>query len=134
MEELASSVHLFDVESSLTAEAEMAYAKWEQPGPTMFVPAKGNAKGHAAAWWKAPFTIDRAEQPLFLELHGMTKGQVYVNGRHLSRYFVATPEGKAVAGQERYYVPGSWLKAGEANDLVLFDEHAANPSKVKLCH
>jgi hypothetical protein len=134
MEELASSVHFFDVEASLTADAEMSYAKWEQPSPTMFVPAKGNAKGHPLAWWKAPFTVDRLDQPLFLELHAMTKGQVYINGRHLCRYFVATADGKAVPGQDRYCVPPSWLKAGEPNDLVLFDEHSGHPSKVRLCH
>lgn len=134
LEELATSVHFFDVEGSITAGAEMSYAKWEQPGPTMFAPAKGNAKGHTPAWWRAPLSVDRTDQPLFLELPGMTKGQVYINGRHLCRYFVATGDGRAVPGQERYAVPPSWLKPGEPNDLVLFDEHGGNPAKVRLCH
>jgi hypothetical protein len=134
MEELASNVHFFDAEASITAEAEMSFAKWEQPGPTMYGPAKGAARSHAPTWWKAPFTTDRADQPLYLEPHGMTKGQVYVNGRHLCRYFVASGEGKGVPGQERYFVPASWLKAGEGNELVLFDEHGGNPAKVRLTH
>ena len=30
-EALADSVHFFDAEQSLTAEAEMSFAKWEPP-------------------------------------------------------------------------------------------------------
>ncbi len=70
--------------------------------------------------------------PLYLNLEGMTKGQVYVNGRHLGRYFVATAEGKAVPPQHQYLIPGAWLKAGEANEVVLFDEHEREPMQVKV--
>jgi hypothetical protein len=132
IEELSSTVRFFVVEGSITADAEMSYAKWEQPAATMFAPAKGNAKSHAPIWWRTTVSVARADQPLFLELPGMTKGQVYVNGRHLCRYFVATADGKAVPGQDRYVVPPSWLKVGEPNDLVLFDEHGGNAAKVRL--
>lgn len=133
MEELAGSVHFYDIEGSLTAEAEMSFAKWEQPGPTMYAPAKTPKNPHAPTWWKAPFTIDKPDQPIYLEPHGLTKGQIYINGRHLGRYFVASSEGKAVQGQDRYFIPGAWLKP-EGNELVLFDEHGGNPSKVRLTH
>ncbi len=59
----------------------------------------------------------------------MTKGQVFVNGRHLARYFVATPDGKSVGPQSRWFVPASWIKPGVDNEVVIFDEHGGNPSK-----
>ena len=62
----------------------------------------------------------------------MSKGQLYVNGRHVGRYWVATGSGKHVGPQTRWLIPQAWLKAGEENELVLFDEHGGNPAKVKL--
>jgi hypothetical protein len=65
---------------------------------------------------------------------GLTKGQWYVNGRHVGRYFVALANGKPVPPQDRYLVPAAWLKPGQPNELTVFDEHGASPSKVKLAH
>lgn len=48
---------------------------------------------------------------------------MFVNGRHLGRYFVATAHGKAVPPQESYYIPASWMRLGEENEVMLFDEH-----------
>ena len=64
----------------------------------------------------------------------MTKGQIYLNGKHVCRYFVATPDGKAIPPQQRYLLPDAWLHHGRENDLVLFDEHGAGPAKVRLTH
>jgi hypothetical protein len=36
--------------------------------------------------------------------------------------------------QDRYLVPAAWLKPGQPNELTVFDEHGASPSKVKLAH
>ncbi len=133
-EALAESVHFAEIEGSITGDSEMAFAKWEPPAPTMYAALRATAKPHAPTWWKASFSIDRADQPLYVDPAGMTKGQLYINGRHLGRYFVATSDGKAIAGQDRYYVPASWLKLGEPNEIVLFDEHGGNPAKVRLTH
>jgi len=133
MEALAGTVHFYDVEGSLTAEADMSFAKWEQPGATMYAAAKTPRNTHMPTWWKAPFTIDKPDQPIYLEPHGMTKGQIYINGRHLGRYFVATADGKAVPGQDRYFIPSAWLKP-EGNELVMFDEHGGNPARARVVH
>lgn len=125
--EVDKAVTFFEIDDSLTAKADWAFAKWEQPPASAFHASKG--KAHGPAWWRATLTLSACVSPLFLELDGLTKGQVFVNGRHLGRYFVATPDGKHVGPQTRWYVPASWLKAGAENEVVLFDEHGGNPAK-----
>jgi len=130
---LASCVRFDECVETLFAGASFAFAKWELPSAASF----GHGKGfkHTAGtpcWWKCTFTAQPADGPLALELAGLTKGQIYINGRHLSRYFVATGSGKKVPPQSVYHVPASWFKGGEPNDLMIFDEHGASPSRVHL--
>lgn len=112
-----------------TLKADWAFAKWEPPTASAFHAAKGKLDG--PVWWRAKFTAAQHGSPLYLDLTGMTKGQIYINDRHLGRYFNQGPDGKPVAGQSRWHIPRSWLKAGE-NDLMLFDEHGGQPAKVRL--
>ena len=49
----------------------------------------------------------------YLDMRGMTKGAVWVNGHALGRFWNIGP-------QYTLYVPGPWLKTG-ANDVVIFD-------------
>lgn len=124
-------IEVFEVTHTLSDQAEVSFAKWEPPTTGMFV---GFPKKHdGPCWWKCNFASDRSG-PLYLELPGMTKGQIYVNGRHLCRYWVATPDGAPVLPQSRYFVPSAWLHApgGAPNDVMLFDEHGASPLKCKL--
>ncbi|GIW73729.1 MAG: hypothetical protein KatS3mg103_0251 [Phycisphaerales bacterium] len=71
---------------------------------------------------------------MVLDLSGMTKGQAYVNGQHLGRYFVATADKKSTGNDATMPIPASWLKPGKRNELALFDEHGAAPSKVRLAY
>jgi hypothetical protein len=64
----------------------------------------------------------------------MFKGQLYLNGYHVSRYFVATPDGKTLPPQDRYLLPDPLLHHGRENELVLFDEHGGNPAKVRIAY
>jgi hypothetical protein len=132
---LAKAVHFYDAIDQITAKAEWAFAKWEPPAASKF--GKNGTK-HAAGepcWWKCEFTVagDAIEDgpPVLIDCSGLTKGQLYVNGKHLGRYLVGSPAGRKLAPQQRYAVPRSWLKAG-SNDLMLFDEHGASPSRVKI--
>ncbi|MCC6676765.1 MAG: beta-galactosidase [Phycisphaerales bacterium] len=115
-----------------TLKADWAFAKWEPPSASAFQPAKtGKPATDGPAWWKARFTAGHSGPPLHLELTGMTKGQVYINDRHLGRYFNEGPDGKPVPGQSRWHVPRSWLRPGE-NEIMIFDEHGGQPAKVRL--
>jgi hypothetical protein len=131
LREVAASVSFYEVEGSFSADAEMAFAKWEPPAAASY--HSRHAKGHTGpTWWRSSFTLDKPVGALHLILEGMTKGQAYINGKHLGRYFVGTADGKPVPPQHDYLIPGSWLKAGEANEVALFDEHGGNPAQVRL--
>jgi len=129
-ETLSEQVTFVSLANNLTAKADWAFAKWEPPSATSFGAAKG--KGDGPRWWRCKFKPTGLHAPLYIELPGMSKGQLYVNGRHVGRYWVATGSGKHVGPQTRWLIPQAWLKAGEENELVLFDEHGGNPAKVKL--
>ncbi|GGM08527.1 beta-galactosidase [Streptomyces fumigatiscleroticus] len=60
----------------------------------------------------------------FLSLPGWTKGQAWVNGFHLGRYWNRGP-------QRTLYVPAPVLRAG-ANELVLLELHATTAARALL--
>jgi len=129
-EALADVVTFVALAENLTAKAEWAFAKWEPPTATAF--SAGKPKSEGPRWWRTKFKPSGVHAPLYVEPAGMTKGQLYVNGRHLGRYWVSGPKGKPVGPQTRWLVPHAWIKPGEDNELVMFDEHGGNPSKVRL--
>jgi len=49
----------------------------------------------------------------FLDISGLGKGVVWINGHNLGRFWSVGP-------QQTLYVPGPWLKKG-SNDIILFD-------------
>lgn len=131
---LAALVHFDEIEASILAGGEMAFAKWEPPPASAFQAKAGHHAAATPAWHRCTFEASPADGPLILEPHGLTKGQVYVNGRHLCRYFVATASGKHVPPQVRYVIPASWFKDHHANELLIFDEHGGNASRCTLAH
>lgn len=123
--------------SSLTAKAQWAFAKWEPPAPSMFraVTKAAATAGAAAAmptWWRTQLHVADVRRPLRLELAGMTKGQLYLNGMNIGRYFVASAGAGAapVPGPSSVLLPEAFLRHG-ANELTLFDEFGGTPAKVK---
>ncbi len=128
-------VQLFEILANLASEAELAFAKWEPPSATTFSPAK--ASTGLPTWWRCTFECakldgSRDQAGLLLHTEGLTKGQMFVNGKHLGRYFVATKQGKSVPPQDTYFIPASFLHSEGANELMLFDEHGGSPSKVVI--
>jgi beta-galactosidase len=56
----------------------------------------------------------------FLDMRGWGKGYVWVNGRILGRYWRIGP-------QQTLFLPGTWLRKGE-NDVIVLDlEEARGP-------
>ncbi|MHC4887326.1 MAG: beta-galactosidase [Planctomycetota bacterium] len=64
------------------------------------------------------------DEPVLLELGGLHKGQAYLNGRNLGRFW--TTHGV----QKRMYLPRAWME--EENTLVIFEELGVNPGGVQL--
>ncbi|KAK4383239.1 Beta-galactosidase 3 [Sesamum angolense] len=107
-------------------------------------------KQQPLAWHKAYFSPPDGDEPLALDMSSMGKGQLWVNGQSLGRYWTAYAAGdcsgcsftgifkpqKCQAGcgqptQRWYHLPRSWLKPSQ-NLLVLFEEIGGDPMRITL--
>ncbi|XP_052201301.1 beta-galactosidase 3-like [Diospyros lotus] len=101
-------------------------------------------------WYKAYFDVPNGDEPLALDMRSMGKGQVWINGESIGRYWTAYAAGscglcsysgtyrppKCQLGcgeptQRWYHVPRSWLKPTQ-NLLVIFEEVGGDASKISL--
>ncbi|XP_058755763.1 beta-galactosidase 3-like [Vicia villosa] len=102
-------------------------------------------------WHKTNFDAPEGDEPLALDMEGMGKGQIWINGVSIGRYWTSFAVGNCnndcnYAGQFRpqkcqvgcgqttqrwYHVPRSWLKPTQ-NLLVIFEELGGDPSKISL--
>jgi beta-galactosidase len=73
---------------------------------------------NAPAFWRGSFNLAQAADT-FLDLRGWGKGDLWVNGRCLGRYWNIGPTQTA-------YAPGCWLHSGD-NEIVVLD--LAGPEK-----
>ncbi|CAK9157086.1 unnamed protein product [Ilex paraguariensis] len=107
-------------------------------------------KQQPLTWHKAYFNAPEGDEPLALDMSSMGKGQVWVNGQSIGRYWTAYATGncngcsysgtfrppKCLLGcgqptQKWYHVPRSWLKPAQ-NLLVLFEELGGDPTRIAL--
>ncbi|CAH1422766.1 unnamed protein product [Lactuca virosa] len=109
------------------------------------------AQKQPLAWYKTNFDAPDGDEPLALDMNSMGKGQVWVNGQSIGRYW---PAYKAIgscstcnyagyfdekkclsncgeASQRWYHVPRSWLKP-RGNLLVVFEELGGIPYGISL--
>jgi len=133
--EIARATTLYVCTEALTANADWAFAKWEPPIASAFTPVASNAPARGRgipAWWRTRFTVRDLGGPLWFVATGLSKGVVMINDEHVGRYFTSTAAGKTVGPQHRLYIPRAWVRLGEPNDLVVFDEHGFKPTQTKL--
>ncbi|CAH9141656.1 unnamed protein product [Cuscuta epithymum] len=99
-------------------------------------------QGHQhLSWFKAYFDAPNGVEPLALDMKGMGKGQIWINGQSIGRYWLCHTKGECddhcfyngtyhaqkcqhgcgTLTQRWYHVPRSWLKP-TGNLLVLFEE------------
>ncbi len=96
-------------------------------------------------WWRTCFRAPSGGGPYAIDLQGMNKGAIWLNGRHLARYWLvpatgatsdwilaAAADGNIGEPTQRYYhLPKGWIE--EDNVLVLFEELGGDPGSVRLC-
>ncbi|XP_061360235.1 beta-galactosidase-like [Gastrolobium bilobum] len=109
--------------------------------------------GRPMTWYKTTFETPEGTESVVLDLQGVGKGQAWVNGQSIGRYWptmVADENGcsdtcgyrgnyepkKCASGcgepsQSFYHVPRSFLNK-DTNTLVLFEEMGGNPFNVTL--
>lgn len=125
-------LELFSAQS-VTSDATWAFAPWSVPEAVTFKKA-GKTKAGQPRWYRTQFRVTTAQPALWLELRGLTKGQIYLNEHNIGRYFENTRSGKFVGPQLRYYLPEPWLRIDSPNELKIFDEHGNAPSECRLVY
>ncbi|KAH0777747.1 hypothetical protein KY290_009158 [Solanum tuberosum] len=82
-------------------------------------------------WYKSIFDAPKGDDPVTLNLGSMGKGEAWVNGQSIGRFWLSfhTPQG--VPSQTWYNVPRSFLKSKD-NVLVLFEEEIGNPLGITI--
>ncbi|XP_059630706.1 beta-galactosidase 16 isoform X1 [Cornus florida] len=82
-------------------------------------------------WYKTVFDAPGGNDPVALNLGSMGKGEAWVNGQSIGRYWVSfhTPAGSP--SQIWYNIPRSFLKP-TGNLLVLVDEEFGNPLDISI--
>ncbi|XP_031489155.1 beta-galactosidase-like [Nymphaea colorata] len=128
---------------SLHTVSGSASVEWTQ-GSTV-------AQGEPLTWYKATFDAPSGTEPLALDMASMGKGQIWINGESIGRYWPAyTAKGNCGGcdypgtfdenkcrsncgepSQRWYHVPRSWLNP-TGNLLVIFEEWGGNPSGITL--
>ncbi|KAH6781303.1 beta galactosidase 1 [Perilla frutescens var. frutescens] len=109
------------------------------------------AQRQPLTWYKTTFNAPGGNEPLALDMNSMSKGQVWINGENIGRYWNEYKasgncgecnyagwfsEKKCLrncgeASQRWYHVPRSWLRP-TGNLLVVFEEWGGNPSGITM--
>jgi hypothetical protein len=95
MGDWAEHVRLFTYPRT-NAVSGWRFKPWEEP--------KGSARLRASlpTWWECEFPKPDLAGPLFLATEGLSKGQAYLNGKALGRYWEIGP-------QHSLYMPEPWI-------------------------
>ncbi|KAL6217090.1 hypothetical protein ACLB2K_010307 [Fragaria x ananassa] len=87
---------------------------------------------HPMTWYKTLFDEPAGNDPVALNLGSMGKGEVWINGQSIGRYWVSFHTPKGTPSQTWYHVPRSFLKP-TGNLLVLIEEETGvDPVKISL--
>ena len=135
-DEFAGAVAIYECVETISAGATWAFAKWEPPPAAAYKPASRTAATKSfrgtPCWWRTSFVVRDVPLPIRFDTAGLSKGQVFINGQNIGRYFTATADGRNVGPQRHLYVPRSCVKIDEHNELLVFDEHGFAPHRAKV--
>ncbi|KAK6932497.1 Beta-galactosidase, beta-sandwich domain [Dillenia turbinata] len=120
---------------------------------SLWTHGKATPVNQSLIWYKTTFLAPEGNAPLVLDLASMGKGQAWINGQSIGRYWPAylSPSTGCTENcdyrgtydsskclrncgqptQTLYYFPRTWLHPGK-NLLVLHEELGGDPSKISL--
>ncbi|KAF9593008.1 hypothetical protein IFM89_019735 [Coptis chinensis] len=120
---------------------------------TQWVSLSTLPKNQPLKWYKANFDAPEGNEPVALDLTGMSKGVAWVNGQSIGRYwptYISPQTGCTDScnyrgaysaskclkncgkpSQKLYHVPRSWVKPS-GNVLVLFEELGGDPTQISF--
>ncbi len=128
-----ANVKVYQTAAPVTGKSKWSFMPWSVPDAAAFDEGRP-VEANCPAWHCATFNVSRTDTPLWFEAKGLSKGQLYLNGRNVGRYWVATGDKRPVPPQLRYYLPEPWLTVDGPNELLVFDEHGFAPDAVKLAY
>ncbi|CAK7346942.1 unnamed protein product [Dovyalis caffra] len=82
-------------------------------------------------WYKTIFDAPLGDDPVALNLSSMGKGEAWVNGQSIGRYWVSFLDPNGNPYQTWYHIPRSFLKPS-GNLLVLLEEEKGNPLGISI--
>ncbi|KAL5820147.1 hypothetical protein ACOSQ4_023989 [Xanthoceras sorbifolium] len=82
-------------------------------------------------WYKTVFDAPVGDDPIALELGTMGKGEAWVNGQSIGRFWVSFQTSDGNSSQTLYNVPRSFLKP-YGNLLVILEEFKGDPVQISL--
>ncbi|KAF3447015.1 hypothetical protein FNV43_RR12195 [Rhamnella rubrinervis] len=115
-------VGLFGYRSQIYSDLGSSKVQWKNYGGSI---------EQRLTWYKTQFDAPEGNDPVALNLGSMGKGEAWINGESIGRYWVSfhTPQGNP--SQQWYHVPRSFLKP-TGNSLVLLEEEGGDPLGVSL--
>jgi beta-galactosidase len=132
---LKSAVTLEEITAEITDGATWSFAKWDCPDDESFGPfPRSHPKGATGVptWMRTNFKVSASDAPVRFDPGSLTKGQLFLNGRNIGRYFTHTQAGAPVGPQESLYLPEPWLDVDGMNTLLVFDEHGGDPRQCRI--
>ena len=131
---LAKEITFTEGANVISEKGEWSFAKWEAPPEIDYDSVSKTKLGSMSnpTWWKTTFKADDLDLAISLDTTGLSKGQAYINGNALGRFFSSTQSGKSIEPSTHLSIPSCWIKKDALNELLIFDEHGASPAKVKL--
>ncbi|XP_023516817.1 beta-galactosidase 7-like [Cucurbita pepo subsp. pepo] len=137
----------------LNGEMKQFYNPTTHSSKVKWRPFEHKSIGRRMAWFKTNFKTPSGVDPVVLDLQGMGKGQGWVNGQSIGRFwpsFIANNDNcsetcdyrgayessKCVGNcgnpsQRWYHIPRSFL-SGDTNTLILFEEIGGNPKQISV--
>ncbi|KAJ0960439.1 hypothetical protein J5N97_001721 [Dioscorea zingiberensis] len=82
-------------------------------------------------WYKTTFDAPPGRDTVALNLQSMGKGEIWINGESIGRYWVSFLTLQNQSSQTLYHIPHSFLKPSK-NLLVLFEEMNGDPLQITL--
>ncbi|KAJ1401215.1 Glycoside hydrolase, family 35, partial [Sesbania bispinosa] len=91
-----------------------------------------NIMDQTLIWYKTIFDTPEGDDPVALDLSSMGKGEAWVNGQSIGRYWILFHDSNGKPSQSMYHVPRSFLKDKGMNILVLLEEGGGDPLGISL--
>ncbi|MCD9642803.1 beta-galactosidase [Datura stramonium] len=115
-------VGIFGEKEEIFTEEGAKKVKW--------TPVSGPPPG-PITWYKTYFDAPEGNSPVALKMDKMQKGMMWVNGKHLGRYWVSFLSPLGQPTQSEYHIPRAFLKAKD-NLLVIFEETGGHPETIEV--